>query len=181
MNIYETLKQEHKKVANLMDRLVQSSTDGGEKWKELADEIRDELIPHSRAEEAILYNAMRESEHGNAVVAHGYGEHAKAEIELRTLLAMKSIDMNWTALARKLRDDLTHHVAEEEDKIFKSAQEIFTEEEAVMMAEAFVKLKATVKEQSFVGTTMDLITNMLPPRLMAGFKKHFPDSPQPRV
>jgi hemerythrin superfamily protein len=162
MDIYSALKKDHQKVSELLDRLVASSDRGTDEWKELVTQIRDELIPHSRAEEALFYNPLRQTEHGKEVVAHSYGEHAMAETELRALQAMKAIDANWNSLVRKLRSDLLHHVEEEESKVFAAAQVAFSAEDAQNIGEAFGALKPFVKEQSFVGTSFDLVMNLLP-------------------
>ena len=173
MNIYDALKKDHKKVETLLNQLVKSSEADNDKWKTLVDQIRDELIPHARAEEAVFYNAIREANHEKGLILHGYTEHAMAETELRTLQAMKSIDVNWMGLAKKLREDILHHVQEEEEKIFPAAKEIFSEEEAVMIGKAFTELKPAIKAQSFAGTTFDLVANMLPRRLVDGIQKAF--------
>ena len=173
MTIYEALKQDHRKVEKLLDRLVRASESDRENWKNLIDQIRDELIPHSRAEEAVFYNAIRELDKKNGVVASSYLEHAVAEADLRTLQGMKLMDINWTPLAKKLRTDILEHVQNEEEDIFKVAQSLFTHQEATMIAKAFKELKPTIQEQSFVGTSIDLISNLLPRRLVSGFKKNF--------
>jgi hypothetical protein len=41
-----------------------------------------------------------------------------------------------------------------------------------MIGNAFKQLKPIIKGQSFLGTTIDLIANLLPRRLVPGFKKH---------
>lgn len=173
MKIYTVLKKDHQKIAQLLDRLVICSEGGDPQWRKVVGQIRDELIPHSRAEEALFYNAIREAEHGSNVIAHSYAEHMMAETELRALEAMQLIDANWTSLAKKLRRDLNHHVEEEETKVFSAARSLFTEEEADQIGEAYLRLKPYVKDQSLTGQTFDLITNLLPRRLVVGFRKHF--------
>lgn len=144
MNIYDALKKDHEEVRHLLDRLIQTSEADNDQWKEILDEIRDELIPHARAEEALFYNAIREltpelSPDTNTV-ADSYAEHAAAEMELRSLQAMKAVDMNWTTLAKKLRTDILLHVKHEESKVFGLAHRVFTDEEAKMIGKAFKKL-----------------------------------------
>lgn len=171
MNIYQVLHKDHKKVTELLNQLVVCSKSDNEKWKSLVDRIRDELIPHSRAEEAVFYNAIREVNPESGVIFHSYTEHAKIEADLRTLQAVKAADFNWTELTKKLRKDVLHHIEEEEGEVFPAAQKIFTEEEALMIGNAFKHLKPAVKEQSFVGTTLDLISNLLPRRLVFRFSE----------
>ena len=171
MNIYQSLEKDHKKINELLDRLIQASETENENWKKIVDEIRDELIPHSRAEEAVFYNAIRELNPKIEILKDSFAEHAKAELDLRTLQAMKAVDVNWTNLAKKLRTDILHHVKHEEGRVFTSAQRLFTDEEAKMIGSAFKELKPIVKKQSFAGTTVDFISNLLPRRLVPGFRR----------
>jgi hypothetical protein len=171
MNIYQSLEKDHKEVAELLDKLIRSSEENNEEWKNTVEQIRDELIPHSRAEEAVFYNAIRELSPDNHAIKESYAEHAAAEMELRTLQAMKAVDINWTTLAKKLRADILHHVKHEESKVCTAARKLFTDEEAKMIGKAFKELKPIVREQSLIGTTVDLISNLLPRRLVPGFRK----------
>ncbi|MEO5971594.1 MAG: hemerythrin domain-containing protein [Bdellovibrionia bacterium] len=173
MNIYDALHKDHEKLHGLLDDLVHAAQSDHEKCKGLVDQIRDELVPHSRAEEAVFYNAIRELNMDKGIVVNSYAEHAKAEADLRTLQVMKEVDINSVALAKQLRKDVLHHIKDEENKVFTVAKKLFTFEEAKMIGKAFSQLKPTVKDQSFIGTSLDLIANLLPPRLMEGFRRTF--------
>jgi hemerythrin superfamily protein len=173
LNIYEALEQDHRMFETLLDRLVDASEEDDDDWKEALDQLRYGVIAHAHAEEAVLYNALREADEGGGVVAHAFLEHAAAETELRALTALKAVDANWTSLAEKLRKDLRHHIEEEESKIFAAARKVFSDEEALKLGAAFQKLKKeTAKDgDSFAASTLDLVANLLPPRLVDGFRK----------
>lgn len=165
MNIYEALKTDHKKVKGLLEELVQLEASGEKRRSGLISEIRDELIPHARAEEAVFYNLIRAIDSAKGVIAHGYQEHIEAETLLRTLQVADSIDAGWKATAKKLQEALNHHIQEEETEIFAAARKLFTEDEAEMMGEAFEEMKPKIKDQNLMETTRDLVINMLPPRM----------------
>lgn len=169
MNIYEALKTDHRKVEVMLAELVRLRENDLDRAKELTQQIKSELIPHSRAEEAVFYNSIRavHVDKAKSLVWHGYEEHMAAETMLRTLSALEVIDVGWTALARKLQSALIHHIQEEETEIFAAAQHLFTDEEAEIMAEAFEKMKPEVKDGNFLQSSLDLIANMLPGRLAA--------------
>ncbi len=171
MNIYHSLQNDHKVVSELLDQLVETSDTDNKKWKGLLEQIRDELIPHLRAEEAVFYNAVRELDPTTHVIKDSYVEHATAEADLRALQTLKAVDINFKNLVKKLRADILLHVQHEESQVFAAAQTLFSEEEAKMIGKAFHELKAVVKKQSDIGTTVDLISNLLPRRLVEGFKK----------
>lgn len=165
MTIYEALKKDHRKVQTLLSELVSLEEKTEKRRSSLIQEIRDELIPHARAEEAVLYNLIRAIDTDKGVVMHGYQEHIEAEMLLRTLQVADKIDAGWKATAKKLQEALNHHIQEEETDIFKAAQSLFTEDEAEMMGESFEDMKPKIRDQNMLETTRDLIVNMLPPRL----------------
>ncbi len=181
MTIYDALMKDHDKVQGLMDELCSLNEGDDKRRHALIDQIRDDLIPHSRAEETVFYNSMRALSSANDVVLHGFEEHMMAETLLRTLQVADKIDMGWKATAVKLRDALNHHIKEEEGKIFTIAKQMFTEEEAVMMAEAFEELKPEIKKQGLVKTTVDLVANLLPPRIAAKLKTFNVEPPSYRT
>lgn len=174
MDIYDTLSNEHRQFEKLLDRLVASSKADNDEWKSTLDELRRSVIAHAHAEEAVLYNALREENQAQGLVVHSYAEHATAEAELRTLGAAKAIDANWTSLMEKLRKDLRHHIQEEESKVFDAGRQVFTDEEAELMGQAFERMKQETAKagDSMVASTIDLIANMMPARLTTGFRKH---------
>lgn len=172
-DIYEALSQDHRMFETLLDRLLEASEDGDEDWKEALDQLRYGVIAHAHAEEAVLYNALREANQGLGKVAHSYVEHATAEAELRALTAAKAVDANWTSLVAKLKKDLTHHIKEEESEIFAEARKVFSDEEALKLGAAFESMKKETAKgaDSVVASTIDLVANLLPPRLVDGFRK----------
>jgi hemerythrin superfamily protein len=173
MNIYDALSKEHRGFEALLDQLVSASKADSDQWKSVLDQLRRGVISHAHAEEAVFYNALRETDAANATIAHSYAEHAKTEGVLRGLGAAKLIDANWTSMMETLRKDLRHHIQEEESRVFGAARRVFSAEEAEQLGAAFERMKVeTAKDgDSMIASTVDLIANMLPPRLTAGFRK----------
>jgi hemerythrin superfamily protein len=174
MDIYEALSKDHRQFEALLDRLVAASKADDDSWKTALDELRRGVIAHAHAEEAVFYNALREADASKALVAHSYGEHAMAEGEIRTLGAAKALDANWTTLAEKLSKDLKHHIEEEESRVYDAARKVFNTEEARQLGAAFERMKReTAKDgDSVMASTVDLVANLLPPRLTDSFRKH---------
>jgi hemerythrin superfamily protein len=174
IDIYQALSRDHRKVESLLDRLIQASKSDSDDWKSLLDEVRADLIPHSHAEEAVFYNALRDTEY-KGLIAHSYGEHAMAEGELRSIEAAKLAGKPWTSLIEKLNRDLRHHISEEEGRVYDAARQVFSEEEARQIGAAFLRLKPEMQRdaESVTASTMDLVANLLPPRLVEGFRRKF--------
>lgn len=164
MEIYEALKKDHEVMKELLDELVSLRKDDEYRFI-LIEEIRNNLIPHSRAEESVFYNTLRAVNADKKVVFHGYQEHLEAETLLRTLQVMDKLNFEWKATAEKLKDALLHHVEEEETEIFSQGREVFTRDEAIAMGDAFLQLKPKIAQEGFVKNTVDMVINMMPPRL----------------
>jgi len=175
MTIYEALSKDHRQFERLLDRLLEASKAKDDSWKTVLDELRRGVIAHAHAEEAVFYNALREADKEKSLVMHSYGEHAMAETEMRALGAAKLVDATWTSMVEKLSKDLRHHIQEEESSVFGAARQVFTEEEATQMGVAFERLKEETAKtgDSMVASTVELIANLLPPRLTDTFRKHW--------
>ena len=171
MNIYDELRKDHQKVIELLDKLIAAEKSETKLRSKLVDQIRDELVPHARAEEAVLYNSIRDIATAGDVIGHAYREHMETETLLRSLQVTDAVNVSWVNGAKKLKENLQHHIKEEEGKVFSAAQKLFTEEEAVAMGDVFKKMKPLVQDQGFMGQTMDMMVNMMPARLRDAFSR----------
>jgi len=164
MTIYNNLKQDHDRLKGLLQSLV-LATENNHETKQILVEIENELVPHSRAEEAIFYNTIREeTDNSKLKIANSFREHAQAETLLRTLQGLEVIGVEWGRAAAQLKDSIEHHIAEEEGEIFAVAQEIITMEEADQLGQAFEKAKDQFREQGTLKNAMQFVSNMLPSR-----------------
>src|SRR5687768_16330420 len=96
MEIYEVLKSDHEELKGLLNDLIALKDDDDYRYV-LIEEIRNALVPHSRAEESVFYNTLRAVNADKKVVFHGYQEHMEAETLLRTLQVMDKMNMGWRA------------------------------------------------------------------------------------
>ena len=170
MLIYDALMKDHDTVLNLLDELVSLKGDSDRREK-LIRQIRDELIPHARAEESVFYNSLRSMDEAKGLLGHAYQEHMEAEMKLRWLQLRDKIDADWKETARDLRDAVEHHIREEEEEIFEVARDLLSPEEAQKMGKAFSTLKRKVKQEGMMKTSLRMVANLMPPRFVKVFKK----------
>jgi len=164
MDIYENLKKDHDEIISLLDELL--TLDREDDYSEVViKQIEKNLIPHSRAEEAVFYNSIR-AVSDNKDVMHSFKEHMEAEMLLRNLQMKEKTDMDWKETAKKLKKALEHHIEEEEGKIFSEAKRIFNEQEATMMSKAFQELKDKTEDEGAMKTSIDMVVNLMPPRFV---------------
>lgn len=145
-DILDTLKQEHRDVAEMLERLVESAS-AAERRKLLAA-IKSALVPHLRAEEKIVYDAVlalrgkEQKTHGE----EGYMEHALGDRMLAQLGKMKEpMSPEFSAGAKVLKELVEHHVAEEEKNIWSDVEANFSDEQRTEMNKKFLAAKKRVK------------------------------------
>ncbi|MES2856672.1 MAG: hemerythrin domain-containing protein [Bdellovibrionota bacterium] len=174
MTILEVLKNDHDRIKALLERLINNIDSAPEKRSDLIARIRDEVIPHARAEEAVLYNSMRKADGPTDMVYHGFKEHAETEAMLYALETMDTLHVDFKALAQKLHDSLVHHVEEEETDLFPQFKEIFSMSESELMAEEFNELKPKIREQNALKSSIDLVGNLISPAVSQLLKDKAP-------
>ena len=77
-------------------------------------------------------------------------------------------------MTARLKEALEHHIADEENRIFPAAKQMFLDQEAEQMGIAFEKMKPQIKDESILGTTWDMVVNLMPERLRNGFRNSRP-------
>ncbi len=165
MTILDVLKNDHDRMKALCNRLINNIDSDAEKRSEIIRHIRMELIPHSRAEEAVFYNKLRAADAPTEQVYDGFKEHAEAEALLYALEAMDTVHIDYKAVARKLNDALLHHIEEEETVLFAEAKQTFSKKEGEAMAKEFKEMKPKIREQNPILNSAEFLTNLIPPNM----------------
>jgi len=145
-DILATLKQEHRDVAEMLEKLVES-TSAAER-KSLLHAIKNALVPHLRAEEKVVYDAVG-ALRGKEPQTHreeGYIEHALGDKLLTQLEKMSNMTSpEFSAGAKVLKELVEHHVDEEEKNIWSDVKDNFSDEDRVSMNKKFLAAKKRVR------------------------------------
>ena len=126
MDAFELLKADHKKVAELFDRLEAAS---GKAKLVVFKQIKSELDLHAHIEEKFLYPALEKPEETHDLTLEAYEEHKVVKTLLAELSGAKAADDQWQAKAKVLRENVEHHVEEEENELFGKADDALSDEE----------------------------------------------------
>ncbi|HEX2571358.1 MAG TPA: hemerythrin domain-containing protein [Polyangia bacterium] len=126
MNAIDLLKRQHEEVRQLFEELEQT-TDEDEK-QALFQELADNLAAHATIEERIFYPAAY-AKKTRELLTEAVEEHLAMKRLIADLLGMLPEHENFEAKIKVLKEQVEHHVEEEEGKLFKAArQELGTEE-----------------------------------------------------
>jgi hemerythrin superfamily protein len=145
-DILDLLQKDHDEVEELLDRLVDSRN--GSERKSLLKKIKGALVPHVRAEEKVVYDAVvaskgkKEAQDGE----EGYLEHGLADRMLATLAKISgAMSPEFGAAAKVLRELVLHHVQEEENNIWPDVREHFSDEKRLELGRRFQLAKQRVR------------------------------------
>jgi hemerythrin-like domain-containing protein len=129
MNALELLKTDHDKVKKLLDE-GESTTERAEKTRtELLATIKQELTLHEEIEETIFYPALKEHPKAREIVLEGYEEHNVVDTVMGELEATDVTDETWGAKFKVMKENIEHHIEEEEGEMFKQARSVFDADE----------------------------------------------------
>ncbi len=144
MNALELLKTDHQKVSNLFKKLEETTERAVKTRQELFDTLRQELEIHSRIEEQIFYPAIKEAEETHEITLEAIEEHNVVKQLLKELDGLSVDDEKWTAKLTVLKENVEHHVEEEEGEMFKGARKVLSREQ---LEELGSRLEAAKKEE----------------------------------
>ncbi|MGW2374280.1 MULTISPECIES: hemerythrin domain-containing protein [Kitasatospora] len=116
---------------------------GDPQRKELADQVTDQLVRHTRAEEQHLYPLARDRlTDGPAVVERELADHGAVEALLGELRPTRADGPSFDRLVARLAEEVTRHAAEEEHRLFPAVRAVTTEAELRLLAARARETKA---------------------------------------
>lgn len=146
VDLLDTLKEEHELVQDLLKRLVDSEK--AAERKSLLKQIKANLVPHARAEEKVLYDALLglKDKAARQDGEEGYIEHSLADKTLARLEKItNAMSPEFGAAAKVLKELIAHHVREEESSLWSDARENFSSDERKLMNQRFLSEKRKVR------------------------------------
>ena len=139
MNALEMLKKDPETVKDILDQLEDTTERASKKRSELFARLQQELTDHETIEEEIFYPALREHEEAREIVNEAYEEHQVVDYVLEDMSELEPSDEAWSAKLSVAKENILHHIKEEEGEMFKRAREAFDKTEledlAVQMEE----------------------------------------------
>jgi hemerythrin-like domain-containing protein len=129
MDAITLLKTDHDKVKQLLGEL-ESTTERGVKTRtELFATIKGELTVHEIIEEEIFYPELKAHPKAKDIVLEGFEEHHVVDLLMGELEALPVEDETWGAKALVMKENVEHHIEEEEGEMFKAARSVFDRDE----------------------------------------------------
>ena len=143
MDAITMLKTDHDKVKRLLADLETTTERGVKTREELFATIKGELTIHETIEEEIFYPALKSHPKAKDIVLEGYQEHHVVDLLMGELEGMDVSDERWGAKATVMKENIEHHIEEEEGDMFKRARQVFDRQELEDLGERMAERKVS--------------------------------------
>jgi len=136
------LENDHRRMEDLLARGEDTTEHAKGSRTSMLETLTRELNLHELIEERILYPALKSHPQARDIVLEGYQEHHVADLIVKELQAMPKDDERWGAKFKVLKENIEHHIEEEEGEMFRTARGIFSAEELREMGARMAGMKA---------------------------------------
>jgi hemerythrin superfamily protein len=155
MDALTLLKEDHERIKKMLAE-GEKTTERGEKTREeLFAKLKQNLTAHEAMEEEVLYPALRDNPKSKDIALEGYEEHHVVDEILEELQQTPPSDDTWAAKFKVAKENLEHHIEEEETDMFEKARQIFSDaqldEMGNKMAEIQMAAQQVLSEDATVG------------------------------
>ena len=141
MNGLDLLKEDHRRVEKLLEQIGGTSEADVTKRQDLYRQLADDMQAHEIIEEEILYPALKDHPKAREVVLEGYEEHHVVDSIMSELDDVPFDDETWAAKFSVMKENIEHHIEEEEEDMFETAEEIFDDAELGRLGEQMAERK----------------------------------------
>ena len=146
MDALKLLKDDHDKVKKMLAE-GEETTERAEKTRtEVFAKLKEEMLIHERIEEEIFYPALKEHPKAKDIVLEGFEEHHVVDEIMGELEQTDVTDEQWAAKFKVMKENIEHHIEEEEGEMFDTARQVFSEDELGELGARMMELKKVGQE-----------------------------------
>jgi Hemerythrin HHE cation binding domain len=145
MDALKLLKADHDEVKKMLGTLEETTERAVKTREEVFTKLKSELEIHEAIEEEIFYPALKDHPKTKAIALEGYEEHHVVDTVMGEMLGLSVGDETWTAKFTVMKENLEHHIEEEEGEMFGQARQVFDKAELLDLGERMEARKAALK------------------------------------
>ena len=142
MDALSLLHTDHLKVSKLLEEAAATTDRAVKKREELFKKIKSELMQHEKIEEKVFYPALRkDNPDAKDIVLEAGEEHHLINEIIAELQEIPYDNEIWKAKFTVLKENIEHHVKEEEQVIFKKAKQVYNRQDLEQLAKEMQLIK----------------------------------------
>ena len=147
MDALKLLKDDHRKVKKLLGELDSTTERGVKTRQELFSKVKQELVVHEAIEEEIFYPALKDHPKTKEITLEAYEEHHVVDTVMAEIEDVAFDDETWGAKFTVMKENLEHHIEEEEGEMFEQAKRVFDPDELERLGASMSARKEQLQKQ----------------------------------
>src|SRR4051812_21989656 len=124
MDAIKLLKADHDEMQDMLTKLDETGDRAVKTREQMFKKVFVSLRAHETIEEEILYPILKERREAEDIVLEAYEEHHVADLIVSELANLPADDETWGAKLTVLKENLEHHIGEEEGEMFKLTRKL---------------------------------------------------------
>ena len=136
MTIFEALREDHEIQRSLLEKLVDTSGDTEERDL-IFKKLKHELHIHADAEERFFYVPLIKEDLTQEKARHSIAEHHEIDELIEELEETDYSSSGWLKIAKKLKEEVEHHLDEEEHEVFQLAGKALTQTQKTQLSKSY--------------------------------------------
>jgi hemerythrin superfamily protein len=135
MDAFKLLKDDHDRVKSMMEEMDATTERAVKTRTEMLAKLKQELTVHETIEEEILYPTLKEFDKTHEIALEGFEEHHVVDEIMSELEATSVEDETWAAKFTVMKENLEHHIEEEEGEMFPKARQVLDDDQIEQMGD----------------------------------------------
>jgi hemerythrin-like domain-containing protein len=136
------LEKDHRRFEQLLKRGEETTEAAVKGRTELLKTITAELNLHELVEEKVLYPALKTHPEAKDIVLESFQEHHVADVIVGELQRLDVSNEQWGAKFKVLKENIEHHIQEEEGPMWRTARAVFSQDELRQLGARMARMKA---------------------------------------
>jgi Hemerythrin HHE cation binding domain. len=141
MNPIDLLTEDHVKVKKLLADGEELGRSQPSRRREIFETIKREMTVHEQIEEEVFYKELRQHPKARDIVLEGIEEHNVVDTIMNDLEITEPDDEYWPAKFKVMKENIEHHISEEEGTMFPTARKVFDADELDQLGGRMEKMK----------------------------------------
>jgi iron-sulfur cluster repair protein YtfE (RIC family) len=147
MDALKLLKDDHDEVKDMLGRLDETTERAVKTRRDLYTKLKSELEMHEAIEEEIFYPALKQHAGAKDIVLEAYEEHNVVDLVMGEIDSTPFEDETWKAKFTVMKENLEHHIEEEEGEMFEQSRRVFDRPTLERLGEEMRARKTELRRQ----------------------------------
>jgi hemerythrin-like domain-containing protein len=139
------LEKDHRRFERLLKQGEETTENAVKGRTELLKTITTDLNLHELIEEKILYPALKRHPAAKDIVLESFQEHHVADVIVGELQRLTVSAEQWGAKFKVLKENIEHHIKEEEGEMWRTARAVFSQDELRQLGARMARMKADAR------------------------------------